>query len=236
MHFEADGQGGSFLASTRELELVSAQVDQPLADELFEVTIPDGAQVIDATYKPPMVYKQDSKRTPEEWDVILKEYREFAAESDEREAARRELIGTPCPELPEGRWLNSEPLTLASLRGGVIVLEFWSTDCAPCWGAVQNAQSIHAGGGPARVIGIHDCGGRPDEVAKFLKQAQLTFPVVIDEDVPDQLTGKFFGQLTINGIPECVVIDPEGRIAAFGQFHEVSKKIGELIRAQQGRK
>jgi hypothetical protein len=115
-------------------------------------------------------------------------------------------------------------------------MEFWSTDCAPCWGAVQNAQSIHAGGGPARVIGIHDCGGRPDVVAKFLKQAQLTFPVVIDEVGSDQLSGRFFGELKINGIPECVVIDPEGRIAAFGQFHEVGNKISELIRAQQLRK
>jgi len=238
-HLESDGDGESYVASTREQELVEARVDQPLDDELFELEFPDGTDVVDATYKPPMVYRMDSKRSPAEWSEILKEYREFAAELGERETARNALIGTPCPEFPAATWLNSETLTLASLRGKVVVLEFWATSCAPCWGTLQhaqemhNAQEMHAGGGPVRVIGIHDSGSSSAEVAKFMEKAKLTFPVVIDEEVPDQLSGKFFGQLTVNSIPECVVLDPEGRIAAFGAMHEVGGKIRELVREQR---
>jgi cytochrome c biogenesis protein CcdA/thiol-disulfide isomerase/thioredoxin len=37
------------------------------------------------------------------------------------------------PELiPSGKWFNSEPLTLASLRGKVVLLDFWTYSCINC--------------------------------------------------------------------------------------------------------
>jgi hypothetical protein len=35
-------------------------------------------------------------------------------------------IGMPAPEITGDRWINSDPLSLASLRGQVIVVEFWT--------------------------------------------------------------------------------------------------------------
>ena len=35
-------------------------------------------------------------------------------------------IGMPAPEITGDRWINSEPLSLASLRGQVVVVEFWT--------------------------------------------------------------------------------------------------------------
>src|SRR5438046_1548102 len=29
-------------------------------------------------------------------------------------------------------WINSEPLTLKSLKGKVVVIDFWAFDCDPC--------------------------------------------------------------------------------------------------------
>jgi hypothetical protein len=34
--------------------------------------------------------------------------------------------GTPAPEIAGGPWINSAPLTLASLRGRVVAVEFWT--------------------------------------------------------------------------------------------------------------
>jgi hypothetical protein len=34
--------------------------------------------------------------------------------------------GTPAPELTAGPWIGGAPLTLASLRGRVVLLEFWT--------------------------------------------------------------------------------------------------------------
>ena len=35
-------------------------------------------------------------------------------------------VGKQAPEITGGPWLGSEPLTLASLRGRVVLLEFWT--------------------------------------------------------------------------------------------------------------
>ena len=34
--------------------------------------------------------------------------------------------GRPAPELAEGAWVNSEPLTLQKLRGRVVLVDFWT--------------------------------------------------------------------------------------------------------------
>jgi heme A synthase len=35
-------------------------------------------------------------------------------------------IGQPSPEITGERWINSEPLSLAKLRGRVVFVEFWT--------------------------------------------------------------------------------------------------------------
>ena len=42
------------------------------------------------------------------------------------EAQRGARVGQPAPEITGGPWLNSEPLSLARLRGRVVFVEFWT--------------------------------------------------------------------------------------------------------------
>jgi len=43
------------------------------------------------------------------------------------EAARIQVtVGQAAPEITGGPWINSEPLSLAGLRGRVVVVEFWT--------------------------------------------------------------------------------------------------------------
>jgi hypothetical protein len=35
-------------------------------------------------------------------------------------------VGQPAPEITGGPWINSEPLSLAGLRGRVVMVEFWT--------------------------------------------------------------------------------------------------------------
>jgi hypothetical protein len=43
--------------------------------------------------------------------------------SDGQRGAR---VGQAAPEITGGPWLNSEPLSLAALRGRVVFVEFWT--------------------------------------------------------------------------------------------------------------
>jgi len=34
--------------------------------------------------------------------------------------------GSPAPEIAEGAWINTQPLTMQALRGRVVLLDFWT--------------------------------------------------------------------------------------------------------------
>ena len=48
------------------------------------------------------------------------------------------------PELSSGHWLNSEPLTLKSLRGRVVLIEFWTFACYNCRNTVPTVKKWDA--------------------------------------------------------------------------------------------
>jgi hypothetical protein len=41
-------------------------------------------------------------------------------------AQRGARVGDPAPEITGGPWLNGPPLSLAALRGRVVLVEFWT--------------------------------------------------------------------------------------------------------------
>jgi len=41
-------------------------------------------------------------------------------------AGRQVRVGQAAPEITGGPWINSEPLSLAALRGRVVMVEFWT--------------------------------------------------------------------------------------------------------------
>lgn len=56
----------------------------------------------------------------------------------------RELLGTPAPEFSGlSDWTRSEPLTLASLRGKVVLVRFWTTGCVLCRHTAPALNGLH---------------------------------------------------------------------------------------------
>ena len=43
-----------------------------------------------------------------------------------------------------GVWINSPPLTLKSLKGKVVLLDFWAFDCAPCIEAMPHVRELYS--------------------------------------------------------------------------------------------
>ena len=101
-------------------------------------------------------------------------------------------------------------VTLADLRGRVVLLDFWATWCPPCLAMLPTLHDLYREWQPrgAEFIGIDSDGPAisGDDVRAFLARRPFPYPVVID----DKEVGGLYG---VYSIPHIVVIGRDGSIA-----------------------
>jgi cytochrome c biogenesis protein CcdA/thiol-disulfide isomerase/thioredoxin len=124
-------------------------------------------------------------------------------------------------------WLNSPPLTAESLRGKVVLIDFWTYSCINCLHALPHvrewAQKYKDQG--LVVIGVH----APEfayernigNVERAVRDLGISFPVAIDNDF---VVWRSFGN---QYWPAHYFIDAQGRI----RFHRFGE--GEYERSEQ---
>lgn len=102
--------------------------------------------------------------------------------------------------------LTGERVTLASLRGKVVIMNFWATWCGPCRLELPHVQEFYEK--TKNDPGVAVVAVTTDEnralVAPFMRQFKYTFPVLFDEGLR--------AKLEIRGIPTTFIIDPAGMI------------------------
>lgn len=121
----------------------------------------------------------------------------------------------PAPELcrPGLKWFNVDrPLTMADLRGRLVIVDFWTTCCVNCLnvqhtlGRITGAFADDA----VVVIGVHSPKFPHEREVEVLAQALdrrgIRHPVVHD---PDMLLWGAYG---IRGWPTLVFVGPDGRV------------------------
>jgi cytochrome c biogenesis protein CcmG/thiol:disulfide interchange protein DsbE len=102
------------------------------------------------------------------------------------------------------RTAANETVTSASLRGQVVILNFWSTTCAPCVHELPDFQQVAEGSG-ATVIGIALDEGGWQAVRPFVERHHLTYRIALGDEA---LFERFGGV----GIPYTMVLDREQRV------------------------
>lgn len=121
---------------------------------------------------------------------------------------RAPAIGAPAPAF-EAVQVDGTPVTLASLKGQVVVLNVWATWCNPCREEIPQLEALHqafAGKG-VNVVGVSvDGAGMGGDVKDFATEHQMTYQIWLDPDHNFSL--KF---LTV-GVPETFVVDRSGTI------------------------
>lgn len=106
-----------------------------------------------------------------------------------RPAEGGELIGRPAPAWAAGKsWINSEPLTLESLRGRVVLVRFWLIDCPYCEATAPALNALHAkySARGLVVLGFHHPKSPrardPENVRTVVREYGFQFPVALDDD------------------------------------------------------
>lgn len=99
-------------------------------------------------------------------------------------------------------------VTLSSLRGHPVILNFWATWCPPCRAEMPELEAFWKGYGSEDLIllGI-DQGESRDVVKRFTRtEIDITFPLLLDTRAD---VGALFG---VRALPTTIFIDADGRI------------------------
>jgi cytochrome c biogenesis protein CcmG, thiol:disulfide interchange protein DsbE len=102
--------------------------------------------------------------------------------------------------------------TVASLKGKVVVLNFWASWCEPCQieaPMLEHAQARLERHG-ATVLGVTYQDASPDSES-FVRRYHLTYPNVRDS------TGEFARSYGTRQVPESFIINRQGRIVAIAR-------------------
>lgn len=191
------------LAQQANEEFVAAHLDRPAT--LF-VMNSSGAATAERYF--------DSLR-PEARNSILKPLADRMALELEglrvrREAVQRIKAGAMAPDfsLPD---TQGQEVSLASLRGKYVVLDFWGSWCIWCIkGFPELKKCYEKYKGKLEIVGI-DCTDSRENWLKAVEQHQLPWINLLDtrEKRPAEIIDNLYG---ISAYPTKILIDPEGRI------------------------
>lgn len=128
------------------------------------------------------------------------------SEGGNREPASVLAIGAPAPAYA-ATTLEGTPVTLASLKGDVVLLNVWATWCKPCREEIPALDSLHRefGARGLRVIGVSiDVAGDTGEIAGFARDLGASYALWLD---PDDKVSTTFRAI---GVPSTALIDRQG--------------------------
>ncbi len=138
------------------------------------------------------------------------------------------------PDFPAGQtWFNvSKPLTMAQLRGKVVLLDFWTLGCINCQHVIPDLHHLESEFGDSlAIIGVHsgkyDREHADDSVKEAVLRLGIDHPVVNDPDF------TIWSEYGAQAWPTDVVIDPDGKIVGAhegeGVYDAVEPTIKKLV-------
>ncbi|HEY9872242.1 MAG TPA: thioredoxin-like domain-containing protein, partial [Candidatus Obscuribacterales bacterium] len=138
------------------------------------------------------------------------------------------------PELPHDQpWLNTDrPLSLKSLKGRVVILDFWTYCCINCLHVLPELKYLEQKYKDSlTVIGVHSAKFDNEKEVENIRQAVLRYdiehPVLVDSGF------KVWQEYAIRAWPTLVVIDPQGyyvgHASGEGNRDVLDELIGKII-------
>jgi thiol-disulfide isomerase/thioredoxin len=139
---------------------------------------------------------------------------------------RLESVGKPLPL--SGTSLDGKKVSVASLKGGPVLVHFWSTDCEPCKVDLAQIRELLAKYGPQKFscLGVAVDSDRA-KLVKFLVGKPLPWPQLYEEG---GLDGRLAEELGILALPTMMLLDADGNVVDRSiSITELDRKIAALL-------
>jgi thiol-disulfide isomerase/thioredoxin len=183
----------------------------------------------------------------------------FGKDDKDEDTDRSPLIGKQAPEIAPDFAVNGTPVTLADLRGKVVLLDFWAVWCGPCREALPHVRDLSSkykskglevvgvttyfkrfgfdkGTGEVKRLEEKLTRGQEQKVlSEFAEYNKLGYHVVA---LPTDDWQSVLDQYRLGGIPTLVVIDRKGKVQMIKTGSEeenlqaIDKEIKKLLAAR----
>ncbi len=127
----------------------------------------------------------------------------------EEEEPVGERLPVPAPEFSLSVLGEDETVSLAELRGKIVILDFWATWCPPCEFQVPELNvfwDAHREEADLRLYGVSVDAEGPEVVQKWTSEKGVRYPILLANG--DGLARQFGAA----GFPTLYVIGPDGTI------------------------
>lgn len=125
--------------------------------------------------------------------------------------------------------LTGNAVSLSSLRGRVVILDFWATWCPPCEFQIPVLSAFADGhrGEPVDVIGISVDTDGPEVVAAYAAEHKVRYTILMGSEA----LARDFGA---PGFPALIVVSPDGNIHSRHVGLIEQAELEEIVAAARG--
>ena len=138
------------------------------------------------------------------------------------------------PEIQGGRgWLNTDkPLSIAALKGKVILLDFWTYGCINCMHIIPDLKKLEAKyANELVVIGIHSAKFQNEKETENIRRIILRYE--IEHPVYNDSEYAVWQSYGVRAWPTQVLIDPAGYVVGTasgeGNYEIIDQAVGKLV-------